>query len=156
MIDKTCNKCGNSYPYTSEYWPVKKKNKTGLDSPCRNCCRGYMKLRRANPELKERDKDSWRRWYKNHPKHTTEITRILKFNITPENYKKILLEQNNVCAICKKPETAVINNSVKSLAVDHCHTTNKIRGLLCSRCNTALGLLKDDVSIVTNMVNYLS
>jgi hypothetical protein len=152
---KHCNKCGNDYPYTLEFWPARTKSKTGLDTTCRNCCRDYMKQRRKNPELKKRDNDACKEWYKKNPKYTTRSNRLLKFNITPDRYNTMILEQNGVCAICKKSESATINNVTKSLAVDHCHNTNKVRGLLCSRCNTALGLLKDDISVVKNMINYL-
>ena len=44
----------------------------------------------------------------------------------------------------------------KELAIDHCHTTRKARGLLCSRCNTALGLFKDDPGVIENALIYLA
>lgn len=56
-----------------------------------------------------------------------------KYNITIPDYEKLLEEQNGVCGICKK------NGHQKTkLAVDHCHDTNLVRGLLCLRCNTKL------------------
>jgi hypothetical protein len=58
-----------------------------------------------------------------------------KFNISLEDYKLMLKNQNNKCKICKKEE--VTKNRL--LAVDHCHQTGKIRGLLCTSCNTKLG-----------------
>lgn len=45
--------------------------------------------------------------------------------------------QDGKCGVCRKPENG------KALAVDHCHETGRVRGLLCSKCNTAIGLLKD-------------
>lgn len=60
--------------------------------------------------------------------------------ITPKGYEKLLKQQNEVCAICGK-----VNKSGKALAVDHCHLDGKIRGLLCTWCNThleAIGLWK--------------
>ena len=74
-----------------------------------------------------------------------------RFGITLEIYNEMLVDQNNVCAICKQPETAYDSRLklVKKLAVDHCHSTGKIRGLLCISCNTKLGwyeLSKDKIS----------
>jgi hypothetical protein len=56
-------------------------------------------------------------------------------------YNQMLLNQNNLCAICGKPETKRDHQLQKvcTLAVDHCHKTNRVRSLLCFRCNTNLG-----------------
>lgn len=59
-----------------------------------------------------------------------------KWGMTTEDYKRMLDRQDGVCAICHKPP---LNNA---LAIDHDHDTGKIRGLLCSRCNSALGWLE--------------
>lgn len=75
-----------------------------------------------------------------------------KYNISLEDYYKILDEQNNVCAICKKYN----ENSKHMLAVDHCHKTGKVRGLLCSHCNTGLGQFKDDTELLQLAINYLN
>ena len=61
----------------------------------------------------------------------------------------MLEKQNHVCAICGNKD----NN--KKLAVDHCHTTGVIRGLLCSACNTSLGKFKDSVELLQNAIQYL-
>ena len=52
-------------------------------------------------------------------------------------HRRLLEEQNGVCAVCKLP-------SRRTLCVDHCHATRQVRGLLCDKCNTALGLFGDD------------
>ncbi len=73
-----------------------------------------------------------------------------KFGITSSAYAQLLAAQNGGCAICEQPcETG------KRLAVDHDHRTGQVRGLLCSRCNTALGLLRDDWAIVGLAAEYL-
>lgn len=64
-------------------------------------------------------------------------------------YHETLTRQNNCCAICSKPENG------KRLAVDHCHTTNRLRGLLCSNCNTLLGLAHDDIKTLERAIEYL-
>ena len=60
-------------------------------------------------------------------------------------YMKI--KQNNKCAIC--------DNTFEILAVDHCHTTNKVRGLLCTNCNNGLGRFKDNIQFLKNAIKYL-
>ena len=74
-----------------------------------------------------------------------------KYGITVEDYNTMFLKQNGCCAICETHNSKLS----KSLAVDHCHTTGEIRGLLCQNCNTALGKFKDNITLLQNSVNYL-
>ena len=78
-----------------------------------------------------------------------------KYGITLEWYRERLAQQNNVCAICKQPETAVIRGKVISMPVDHDHKTGSPRGLLCTKCNRGLGLFSDSVDNLQEAVNYL-
>lgn len=80
-----------------------------------------------------------------------------KFKITNEEYLQILDAQNGVCAICEKEETRKdhTNKKPRRLAVDHDHKANKIRALLCSNCNTAIGLLGDSTETVKAALDYL-
>lgn len=77
------------------------------------------------------------------------------FGLSLEDYNAMLEAQGGVCAICKQPETHKRNGKLKALAVDHHHGTGKIRGLLCSDCNTGIGKLKDSVNILSNAIDYL-
>lgn len=72
-------------------------------------------------------------------------------------YRETLESQDGVCAICKKEETATgrLTGMPRAYAVDHCHTTGKVRGLLCSKCNTGIGSLGDDVSRLRSAIAYL-
>lgn len=74
---------------------------------------------------------------------------FLKYGLTKESWNALYKEQNGVCAICQKPNTS------KSLAVDHNHTTLAVRGLLCDKCNTALGLLGEDVECAQRLIAYI-
>jgi len=73
------------------------------------------------------------------------------YGITLEEYQIILENQNFSCAICLEH----IDNVLNTLYVDHCHTTGKIRGLLCSKCNVSLGLMKENTTNIIRMLNYL-
>ena len=75
-----------------------------------------------------------------------------KYGIT-ERYYNILLEgQRWKCATCKDVRQ---RTSDKRLAVDHCHDTGVVRGLLCSYCNMSLGLVEDNIDTLKNMIKYL-
>lgn len=75
--------------------------------------------------------------------------RVPKFKIPIKQYRELFASQGGLCAICGQPHRF-------KLAVDHCHATNRVRGLLCHRCNTAIGLLKDDVSLLQRASAYLA
>ena len=61
--------------------------------------------------------------------------------VTQEQYLEMFAKQRGRCGICEK---RLYSKRYKAFAVDHCHTTGRIRGLLCTQCNTGLGLFKDD------------
>ena len=131
------------------------------------------KYRRENPEkIKEIQKRSYdrqksdpdrieklREWQKRYReknrKALSDSERKRRFGITPERYADLFRSQNGACAICKNPETATRLGKVKALSVDHCHKSGAIRGLLCSDCNTGIGKLKDDPTILRSAIQYL-
>lgn len=82
---------------------------------------------------------------------------IQKYGITRERYDAMLKEQSGVCAICKNPETKMDyrHGSVKKLSIDHCHKTQKVRGLLCSRCNITIGQIEESVELLRSMEIYI-
>jgi hypothetical protein len=70
-------------------------------------------------------------------------------NITKEELLNMKILQNNKCKICGKDFTKCRR------VIDHDHKTGKVRGLLCGNCNTALGMISDDINILNNMIYYL-
>jgi recombination endonuclease VII len=80
------------------------------------------------------------------------------FGLTREQYGEKLKIQNFVCAICEEPETTADarTGTIRNLAVDHCHNSNKIRELLCWRCNGTLGKVEDNIELLQKMINYLN
>lgn len=117
-------------------------------------------------------------WYKSHRKNSVyscstchknldsqsfinhKNGKLKKYGITYSEYEKLFKEQSGVCAICFKEEKSktsrLVNNESLSMAVDHCHTTGKVRGLLCMKCNRAIGLLGDSVINLNNAIKYLN
>lgn len=78
------------------------------------------------------------------------------FNMSLADYDSLYAQQNGVCAICGSPEVRKAKHQkTYYLAVDHDHATEKVRGLLCSRCNKLLGVLNDDVALCKAAIAYL-
>jgi len=95
--------------------------------------------------------DYARQWRKDNPEKVKNNDLYKKYGITLEDYNKMHKEQDGKCKICDKEESY----KGYSLAVDHCHETGEIRGLLCSTCNRALGMFKDSITNLQNAINYL-
>ena len=80
----------------------------------------------------------------------------MAYGLTTWEYQALFDEQGGVCAICDKPETALGNSGeLRPLSIDHDHFTGAVRGLLCNKCNRALGLLGDDLGMAEAVVGYL-
>lgn len=73
-----------------------------------------------------------------------------KFGITPAHYDLMMSKQGGVCAICHG-----LNKNDTRLAVDHCHRTNQVRGLLCTSCNQLIGAAGDEITILEAAIKYL-
>lgn len=79
-----------------------------------------------------------------------------KYGITVDDFDRMAHEQNYCCAICHRQETSVDKLGLpRRLAVDHCHTTGKVRALLCTNCNKSLGGFKDDPRLLREAAAYL-
>ncbi len=76
------------------------------------------------------------------------------YGLSDEEYTSMLDTQHGKCAICKKEPIGRIDKTRK-LHVDHCHTTGKVRGLLCLHCNRGLGGFLDSVPSLQTAIKYL-
>ena len=92
-----------------------------------------------------------RKWRANNKRADKNINLKKLYSLTIDGYEALEEAQKHVCAICKRPPSGRYSN----LAVDHCHDTGKVRGLLCDSCNRALGLFKDDPAILFSAGEYL-
>ena len=146
---KKCSKCKQEKE-RSEFWKHKLK-KDGLNYWCIECSKEYNKKYHVKTYDLRREKDK-----------LGAVGRKLKnrYGITQKEYKELLDFQNDVCAICGKPESTIYKGKIKRLSVDHNHNLPKshpkyIRGLLCDNCNHSLGLLGDNIDILKKMIDYL-
>lgn len=102
-----------------------------------------------------------KRWFRDNPDRADASSRRYSlgknYGITPEQYDALLQQQGGACAICGEAEPPAHGRTGKQfrLSVDHCHKTGRVRGLLCQKCNRAMGLLGDDPILVRNAIGYL-
>lgn len=151
MINKKCIKCLETKNNTEFF-----RDKYQIDgrvSTCKKCRKDYYKehyIKNKEKYIKnqaEYKKNNIEKYKLYHNKYVMNK----RFGISIETYTEMFNRQNGVCAICNLKE-----KSSKRMAIDHCHKTGKIRGLLCSWCNRAIGLLKDDVNLLKNSITYLT
>lgn len=98
------------------------------------------------------------KWGKQNKKRVRDKQLQRIYGITLETYNTLLKAQKGCCAICGNKETVKSKGgkTTKSLAVDHCHKTGSVRGLLCYRCNTAIGYLSDSPLNAKRAFEYLT
>jgi len=142
---KECNKKANKI-YFDRLPPELKLNKSKKLNEKSKIYRKENRLRLR--EEKRLDRISHPEKYARH-----DLKRYYGLDI--DKYNELFDEQKGLCAICGKPESTVKNNKVIKLAVDHCHETMKIRGLLCHNCNHGLGSFKDSSGNLENAIEYL-
>jgi hypothetical protein len=77
---------------------------------------------------------------------------LRKYGLTEDDYSLMLASQNYACAICKSTDP---NDRWNRFHVDHCHKSGKVRGLLCTQCNTGLGKFYDNIDSLSEAIRYL-
>jgi len=106
--------------------------------------------KRTNKVCRECHKQSCNeRWHAQSPIDRW-ASRCYKYGVTKEFLVALHEKQEGKCAICGE-----IPSTERGLHVDHCHTTNVVRGLLCHGCNTGIGALREDAEILSNAIKYL-
>lgn len=133
---KTCNRCGETKP-SADFIPHRPY--------CRSCRAAWQRdyIARDRAKANARSK-AWR------DAGGGRIAKFKAYGITPAIYEAMLEAQGGVCAICGDLP------GDRELAVDHDHETGAVRGLLCTRCNPALGMLRDDVDLLARAIKYLN
>ena len=161
--EKKCNRCGE-VKSTSLFYRHK-HTKDGLLGKCKAC------VSAANKEAYERNKESNRAYARDYHSRNREVCKQKmreRYAANKDYYRAKALDnsigkgahdfyqveigKSDKCRICGIAEESAPKGR---LSVDHCHDTGKFRGLLCSNCNTAIGLLQDDISNLTAAIEYL-
>ena len=168
MSSTPCKTCGSYERYVSNKSCAPCSIKSGLEKlnneelmkPYRKKEKQKKRLdkwREENPEKyqeqykNDTSKQKSREYYHNNKVNVKDTYLQTNYGITLKDYNFLLEKQNEKCKICNSE-----CSTGKSLAVDHNHETGKIRGLLCKNCNTSIGLLKENISVLENAIIYLS
>jgi hypothetical protein len=129
-VEKICTRCGVSKPRDAF------GNRTGRStgtSRCKACLSEVQKAKGTSPSRRD--------WH---------LQR--RYSISLVDYERLLTAQGGACAICDGPPAMAGGPYYQ---VDHDHTTGAVRGLLCGKCNMALGYAQDDVARLRRMIAYL-
>lgn len=125
--EKKCNGCGKTKPL--EMFVKRSDRRDGRCSRCKECEANRLRGGNKTPS---------------------------KYGITNDIYLAMVASQNGKCAICGNESLPTKHRGKGKLYIDHDHTTGIVRGLLCARCNTGIGFLKDDCAILQNAIDYLT
>lgn len=145
---KICPKCKQSLPHTAFN---KSNRRDGLQTYCRSC-HNAIQREKYNSDPAEKVKRQMRERKRNSlnplAKKDSELRRL--YGIGIDVYLKMLQDQEEVCKICKQE-----CKTKYSLSVDHDHKSGKIRGLLCNRCNRAIGMFEDNPELLRLAAEYI-
>lgn len=101
---------------------------------------------------KEKVKNNVKRWRENNPGKTKELQIRRKYGLSMQEYSNLIEKQQFQCAACGIGLKDLPGSEIQ---IDHCHNTGNIRGILCGRCNRALGLLNDDPIKTQKLADYI-
>jgi hypothetical protein len=154
---KTCSTCFIEKPVVE--FGKQSVRPDGLDITCKPCMKERSARRYKDPAKRQMILDNAARWRERNPDADADKTLRRKYGITLAQYNELFEAQGGVCALCKKGETTKRmkkGEGRERLAVDHCHDTGRVRGLLCFKCNTAIGSLGDTEEDAQRVVDYLN
>lgn len=141
---KQCTKCYEPKPL--DQYSISRQGVRGpvYRTECKPC--QATRARQWYDENQDRAKENRRR-------HQLESL----YGLSIAQYEELLLAQGGVCAVCGLDEPNSHGRTGKKfrLAVDHCHETGRVRGLLCQKCNRAIGLLNDNTDLLRKAIGYL-
>jgi hypothetical protein len=140
MNTKTCNKCNENKP-TAEFFRDKSCS-DGFYSICKKCKTA------STMQWRGKNREQYNSYMRKQHADNYERNRLYRYDLSPEQYQSMIAEQGNKCAICHRPP-----NGPKPLVIDHCHSTGKVRGLLCYGCNRLMVLL-DNKELLTKAQAY--
>lgn len=143
---KACRKCGAEKPLRD--FSLSRRATATTNAVYRSDCKACCSTRAQQ-------------WFADNPDRAAASRRrhnlASNYGLTEEDYKELLRQQGGVCAICgnDEPNEHGRTGTKFRLSVDHCHTTGRVRGLLCQKCNRAIGLLNDSADLLRKAIGYL-
>lgn len=140
IICKSCKKLRNRTSFHNKI-----DGKYGKDYYCKKCRYKKEKESVKRTSRQNSTKNRFLNW---------KCSIKLLYKLTPEEYFEVLKKQGGGCGICAS-QVNILNPKKMFLAIDHCHKTGKIRGILCDRCNMLIGSVKDSTAILEKSIEYL-
>lgn len=148
---KCCISCNNTKSLCEFF--CRKVFKLGGYSPkCKLCYVDRKEKLQIYNQRRKTEKDIWRKNNLSKMNFSKMKHVLKKYGATIENYLDQKKIQNDSCAICKTKEIDLD----RRLVIDHCHKTMNFRGLLCDRCNRAIGQFEDNVDLLQSAINYIN
>lgn len=144
---KLCNKCKVYKPFSDFDIRQRANGSTGYYYVCKPCKNVLCQ------EWRDSDRDKFRALARKSQVKT--FYRGRKYGLSRDGYDAILASQGNACAICLRDAGAIVRESNREMSIDHCHSTNIVRGVLCVKCNTILGQAGDSEAILLSAIDYL-
>lgn len=151
MAIKECSKCKKPVPAVAFY--KDHRNSDGLASACCKCYKAAAKAWDAANPGKRRARAKRRRL--KDPECSWRWTLLKRYGLVPADYWQLYAAQDGKCGICGQAETMIRQGTLSKLSVDHNHATGEIRGLLCNRCNRAIGRMDDDPAMLRASVAWV-
>ena len=137
---KKCTNCGEEK--SLEHFHKNASSPDGHQKWCKSCRSGY------NHKNTHYQREYQRKYRGDNIAELRDQRRQTKYGVEAGFFSRLLVIQDHKCAICSEP----VN---ESSALDHCHTTGKVRGILCTLCNTALGKFRDNPDNLMSAIRYL-
>jgi hypothetical protein len=151
---KQCKNCKELKPL--ELFHNDSRNKDGKQNKCRVCTNEQRSQhRKQNAEQHKQAVEAWKKADPEKYYRMLRNSKLKKYGLTIQEYDGLFKSQKGVCKICGETETKGKGKHKETLAVDHCHTTGKVRGLLCSSCNRGLGFFQDKIDNLKKAIEYL-
>lgn len=147
---KPCPRCNERKPLAD--FPKNKRMFHGIGSYCKPCTNEMQRQRRDTPEGAQAHRNASKKWRLENTAHHHAIGAKWRYGCDYGTYEALLASQNSKCAIC---DTVEPGGNAGRFAIDHCHGTKVIRGLLCNNCNNGLGRFKDDPDRLRRAATYL-
>jgi hypothetical protein len=152
MKTKTCIECKLIKDVVN--FRVTLLSKDSYRNKCKQCSNTHSAGKARTPEAKERRNQLTREHAKNDKDYYRRLNILGHYKLKWVDYLKLLEQQSNRCAICKNLPSGQTKKT-STLYVDHCHVTNRVRGLLCHACNMLLGHAKDNTQVLQSAITYL-
>lgn len=144
-LPRECTRC--RVPKSLEQFPKNKKCLGGRTRTCRECTnttsRDWLRdVGSKNPDFIKRRQRS------------QELDRAKRYGLSVEQIEQMYADCGGLCEVCKEPPS-MFGGAANNLHIDHCHSTGKVRGMLCARCNLTLGRVFDSPSLLRALAAYL-